>query len=385
MPVASMGDDDVQRLINRAYRAYRRNLDALASSASDAVEAMLTSPGWDVDDVRELVRSYSDLASQASQDFFDQVRYVWGEFAGVELPAFDPGGLVDPDWVLWRTQGGFNSTDFHGLTFRQVKEGRSRAGVRLEDLWPDLSDPVEVVRFVRAMVRTSARATMRQAIRRDPSRPKWARVPSGAKTCAFCTMLAGREYAYNTAETAGLGRHYHPDCDCAIVPSWGKTKITGYEPERYKRMWEQARQAVGAGADYREVLEQMRRMFPDGLTDGVRELSKPWPKDVKQISQRTWVHILDGDPNGKGGHAPWASNPGKSHFPDDWDEKKIKWAIRETIVNADTLVQKGKGFQRRYKTIETVLICVNLTRTKNGFRVLTAFPEVPNKRGIIHG
>ncbi len=35
-------------------------------------------------------------------------------------------------------QGGFNNTDYNGLTYTQVKNGQSRAGLTIDDLWPDL-------------------------------------------------------------------------------------------------------------------------------------------------------------------------------------------------------------------------------------------------------
>lgn len=47
------------------------------------------------------------------------------------------------------------------------------------------------------------------------------RVPQGAYTCGFCIMLASRGAVYNTKASAGfqgVGREYHPGCDCAVRP-----------------------------------------------------------------------------------------------------------------------------------------------------------------------
>lgn len=99
--------------------------------------------------------------------------------------------------------GGFTNTDFNGLTFTQVKEGRSRARARIDDLWPDLSDPVDTLRFLSRMIHTTGRLTVARNIRLDPSRPRWARVPRGGKSCAFCLMLASRDFTYTSAEAAG--------------------------------------------------------------------------------------------------------------------------------------------------------------------------------------
>lgn len=54
----------------------------------------------------------------------------------------------------------------------------------------------------------------------DPTSPRWALVPRGAMTCAFCLMLASCGFAYQSDETAGRQMQYHRDCD--IIPSWGR-------------------------------------------------------------------------------------------------------------------------------------------------------------------
>lgn len=71
--------------------------------------------------------------------------------------------------------------------------------------------------------------------RRDPSRPRWARVPVGGETCEFCIMLASRGFVYHTADTAS---HAHANCDCRVVPSWDKSpSVQGYKPDKYFDEW----------------------------------------------------------------------------------------------------------------------------------------------------
>lgn len=71
--------------------------------------------------------------------------------------------------------------------------------------------------------------------RRDPSYPRWARVPVGGETCNFCIMLASRGFVYHTADTAS---HAHANCDCRVVPSWDKSpSVQGYSPEKYFDQW----------------------------------------------------------------------------------------------------------------------------------------------------
>lgn len=92
-------------------------------------------------------------------------------------------------------------------------------------------------------------------MRLDPTSPRWALVPRGATTCAFCLMLASRGFAYQSDETAGRQMQYHRDCD--IIPSWGRQKLTGYDPDAYLEMWQAEKAAAGDG-DWHEALAQMR-------------------------------------------------------------------------------------------------------------------------------
>lgn len=116
----------------------------------------------------------------------------------------------------------------------------------------------------------SGRNTVTRNVQRDPSRPRFARVTSGAHTCAFCSLMASRGFVYMNRETAGLNDHYHDDCDCQIVAEWDadKAHIEGYEPERLYDMYESARRAAGT-TDVNAVAAEMRRMFPGEFTDSV--------------------------------------------------------------------------------------------------------------------
>lgn len=73
--------------------------------------------------------------------------------------------------------------------------------------------------------------------KRPQSGVRFARVPSGGETCPFCMMLASRGAVYYSEQTAGADGHYHPNCRCRIVPSWGTAEIEGYDPDLYYDMW----------------------------------------------------------------------------------------------------------------------------------------------------
>lgn len=79
--------------------------------------------------------------------------------------------------------------------------------------------------------------------RRDPDKPRFARVPQGEKTCDFCLMLASRGPVYLTEESAGAFTKFHAHCDCKVIPFWeteehGKSRrrsismsVEGYDPD----------------------------------------------------------------------------------------------------------------------------------------------------------
>lgn len=117
----------------------------------------------------------------------------------------------------------------------------------------------------------SGRTTVARNVQLDPSNPRFGRVPTGAKTCAWCSLLASRGFVYLTRESAGIvASDYHDDCDCQIVPEWGSgsSHIAGYDPDRLYDQYLQARDASGSG-DPKDIAASMRRMFPDDFTDGV--------------------------------------------------------------------------------------------------------------------
>ena len=69
----------------------------------------------------------------------------------------------------------------------------------------------------------------------------FARVPTGAETCAFCIMLASRGAVYHSRKTAGEWRHFHRGCDCKVIPSFEDdpmaTLVHGHDPKDELRRW----------------------------------------------------------------------------------------------------------------------------------------------------
>lgn len=86
--------------------------------------------------------------------------------------------------------------------------------------------------------RSAGETTLRNGSR-DPLRPRYARVPTGPRTCERCIMYASRGFVYLTEESAGALKKYHPNDDCRIVQGYPGMKVEGYDPEALYRLWQE--------------------------------------------------------------------------------------------------------------------------------------------------
>lgn len=87
---------------------------------------------------------------------------------------------------------------------------------------------------------------------------RWARVPTGRETCAFCLTMASRGFVYLNAERAGLHDKYHGKCDCVPTPDWSEEPhLEGYDPSALYSQYLDARQTSGSG-DLNEILATLR-------------------------------------------------------------------------------------------------------------------------------
>lgn len=115
------------------------------------------------------------------------------------------------------------------------------------------------------------RDTVMHNNRRDPSGPRFARVPVG-KTCAWCLMLASRGAVYRSADSAGAAGQYHGgDCDCQPVPSWdhGKDLPPSYDEGELYGLYDRAKSSADSGSP-EDIAKAIRRL--DGgvhVNDGV--------------------------------------------------------------------------------------------------------------------
>ena len=113
---------------------------------------------------------------------------------------------------------------------------------------------------------------------------RFARVPTGAETCTFCLMLAGRGAVYHTRKTAGEFRHFHRRCDCKVVPGFEDnpmaTLVEGHDPEESYRLWKRFAEIDGNAG-----LTALEKRLLKGRYGSPGRMSKergahPWQKEV---------------------------------------------------------------------------------------------------------
>ncbi|OZG64144.1 phage protein [Bifidobacterium hapali] len=221
-----------------------------------------------LDLVPAIARKYRNVGSVAAAQWYEQMRAKWIK------EDYTVDSTYDPDDVPMRQ------------TVRRL------AG----NLWDKddgtPADPDAMLRGLHAgmdrWVKAGGRETIERVTRHDPSKPRYARVPQGAKTCAFCSMVASRGFVYSSAEAAGGDMNkYHHDCDCEIIPSWDKNnpKIEGYDPEKLYQKYLKAWESLGKeNPTLEEILEAMRRM--GGYTDSIDTDSSPKLDKLKTLEPR---------------------------------------------------------------------------------------------------
>ena len=168
--------------------------------------------------------TYTDMAAQASADFYDAAReLVVGERMGAQAIS---------DFDMRKTEGAVRGF------VRFVLDGRVET----------FND--QVLQRIDYEMKRSAGESMFANGRRDPRRPKFARVPTGAETCDFCLMLASRGFVYSSEATAGAVKldHYHSGDDCRVVAQWDDGGVEGYDTQAIYDRWQDA---VGALAKER--------------------------------------------------------------------------------------------------------------------------------------
>ena len=186
----------------------------------------------------DLTRTYGEAAAEVAAEWVE-------EHLPVRMPARLPLGDTAGREQLARTAGWALRGDLTGdptaLRNRLMTEVAGR-----------LDGPVQ--RAVQAPGRRTLERTAHAA------GIGYARVPTGAETCAFCLMLASRGpvYSKDSATRTKDGRRYHDDCSCVPVPVASEDDYPeGYDPDALYEQYEHARSQAGGNTD--RILAQMRQ------------------------------------------------------------------------------------------------------------------------------
>lgn len=208
----------------QAQRALRAELSGVDMADGARVRAILASLWPDI------LQIYGDSAVGLASDFFEE----WALSMGV-VPK---------------------------LVASTENLERDAARMRWASIQP--AAMANLVGILDELVKNRARETMQ--VSAQESGLRFARVPTGAKTCAFCRMLASRGAVYLTRQSASMhaGAAYHGHCSCVPVPVRGPQDYpSGYDPDEYLDEYLAARRSAGS-SDASKVLAKMRATRKEG-------------------------------------------------------------------------------------------------------------------------
>ena len=208
---------DVTALAYRDLLAFWRTLDP-----SDPIGTVRALEAF----VPDLVQAYGQMGASVAADFYDDLRerspavaVAYQAYVGDAIPIEQIAAST-----RWAAGPLFTPRD----DFAEVTLGR-------------------VVDITDRLIKQHGRDTVSENVRRDPARPRYARVPTGPDTCAFCLMLAARGPVYATEATAS--DKYHGHCDCVPTPVWnGDALPEDYPLDRYQDIYLRAKRDSDTGA-----------------------------------------------------------------------------------------------------------------------------------------
>ena len=266
-----------QNLLNQ----YRREVESASNDARNYLTAMCeayieVNPNASVADMRKFaietlqdgLYMYGDEAKVIANDFFDRLAQDANSKATAEM--FDN---TDADIVEQKVRY-YAKSLVEGDTSKFIKDVSDLTGFYVK----------------REAFCNMAKNCGKAGIR-------YARVPSGRETCAFCFMLASRGFVYWGEKEAGAdGHEYHPHCDCIIVPGFHKdtginedTQIQGYKPSEIRERYQKCYDAINPNGTWAEVYEQWKNSGSEDKWEKFKTKAL-----IKEINTRDWGWLWTG-------------------------------------------------------------------------------------------
>lgn len=265
---------------------YRADLDDLGEAArSFMVEfiraTVANNPGMSVAELREetigavdsALYAFGDQASSLALGLFDEI-VVDGHGLDAETVIED---VIDPEMI----EGGVR------YSARRLVEGDTEAFAR------DVAD------LTRYYIKRSAMENMVRNCDRNDLR--YARVPSGRETCAFCFMLSSRGFVYKNEKIAGSAHSYHENCDCVIVPGFeglpAWEQVEGYDPDGMRERWYDCESSVDwdAAKERWASMDTNQRGRYKGDDDRERYASFVNAQIRREVETRDWRWLYTGE------------------------------------------------------------------------------------------
>ena len=209
------------------WTAFVRKLSNLDQAAADAVSAYVAKHGFaDVDALIKycyrVANKYGTASASLAALMYDSVAEVEGAF----YPAAEVAEVISYGDVAKTVNGTLKTSQ----------------------------NPDDIGGAVSRLVKRSGQDTLLENAIRDGAEFAW--IPSG-DSCAYCAMIAaaGWQPASKDALNGGHADHIHANCTCTyMIRHSPKTNIRGYDPNKYKEMYDNAE-----GGTWRQKINAMRR------------------------------------------------------------------------------------------------------------------------------
>lgn len=351
-------------VIPRGYiDALTKSLNTLSTATQEAVKMQLSMIEYvDIADLRNqvieilepILSTATDLAAAYSAQTYDSIReYSIGEANG--------------------------ATAYSGRV-PEATEGAVRSFVgdaeRLGYDWFVLS---VLERCDYEIKRAAGESTLYNA-ERDPKKPRFARVPTGAETCTFCLMLASRGFVYHSEASAGAFDHWHSHCDCRIIQGYPGDEIEGYDPEAIYGKWkrletEKNERAIKRGLN--KVWQEFKKDKTEGNYDktvraylktinpqiDAEYRAKPLPKEIQAADWLATQSKKKVEFN-RESSVPGSNNPDIQWDGRNWEIKRIESS------NSGKVYERAKeaAIQSRNVVIDLSLRTISIDDAVNKLR-----------------